>query len=333
MVDVLVSIIIAAYNVENYISNCIESILRQTYTNFELIIVDDGSVDRTGAICDEYANIDKRIMIVHQANMGVSAARNAGLKHISGRYVTFIDSDDEVSFKYLENLLLPCINDKADISVCLYQYLSKEDKYNPSITNNYEVVDIDYQILQAKIIGRCCGSLIDKSLLDNVYFNTDLYVGEDLLFLCNAINNAKTIAITSDKLYCYYIYDESSYNGAYDEKKFTEIISWNRVINLFKDRPAVFKNTIYRLYGWILLNNILRMEKDNYTDKAKKKYCLHQLRKMTKYVFNRYPGGGKRNIAMYPVYLIVCISPPLGYFVFNMLMRWKHCLQRMISIT
>ena len=322
--EAFVSIVIAAYNVELYIANCIESVLRQTYSNFELIIVNDGSVDKTGVICDEYAGQDMRIKVIHQKNKGVGHARNKGLAYTSGKYITFIDSDDEVCEQYLENLLRPCQENGADISVCLFDYVSKNEIYRPVISGKYSVKKIDYQVLQAKIIGRCCGTLIKKKLLENICFDTDLFVGEDLLFFCKALNNAETISITEDKLYCYYIYEESSYNGTYNEKKFTEITSWKRVLELFEDRDTIFVNTVKRLFGWILLNNILRMEEYNYPNKSHREVCLKELRKKSKYVFNRYPGGGKRNIAMYPTYLVTCVSPKVGYFLFSSLMRIKH---------
>lgn len=327
MGDIKVSIIIAAYNVEDYIENCINSILKQTYQNFELIIVDDGSKDNTLDVCKKYMQRDHRVCVYHQTNKGVGEARNLGLKKASGDYITFIDSDDIICKKYLENLLIPCIKENADISICLYQYVNEGNNYNPIITNTYKVMDVDYKILQAKIIGRCCGTLIRATVVKGISFDTDLYVGEDLLFLCRCINRSNKIAITDDQLYCYYIYGESSYNGTYNDKKYTEIISWNRVIELFKDRPKVFRNTINRIYGWILLSNLLRMEEYHYCNQDKRKYCLKQLRKMLWPVFNRYPGGGTRSSAMYPIYIITCLSPRLGYQIFKNLMCFKHKLQ------
>lgn len=324
MENILVSIIVAAYNVEKYIGNCIESILKQTYRNFELIIIDDGSRDNTKILCEKYRNMDDRITVIHQTNQGVSAARNNGLKKISGDYVTFIDSDDEISDKYLENLLIPCVKEHADISVCLYQYVDEGKKYNPVITNKYRVMDIDYKILQAKIIGRCCGTLIKSDLLKNQFFDTDVYVGEDLLFFCKAVNKANKMAITNDQLYCYYIYKESSYNGTYNDKKYTEIISWNRVIDLFEERSGHFKNTIYRMYGWIVLSNILKMQEFHYSNAERKEYCLKELRRMIRPVFNRYSGGDQVSVAMYPIYLLTCIFPYAGYKLFNTLMKLKH---------
>lgn len=328
--DAFVSIIIAAYNVEDYIQGCIESILKQTYKNFELILVDDGSTDRTKAICDRYREKDNRVTVIHQMNQGVGVARNTGLQKARGDYITFIDSDDEVAKQYLENLLRPCIKDSVDISVCRYQYVNQGESYKPIITNNYVVADVDYRIIKAKIIGRCCGTMIKSDVLKNQYFDTDVYVGEDLLFFCRAINKVKRIALIPDQLYCYYIYGESSYNGTYNDKKFTEIVSWNRVLDLFKDRSKHFRNTLYRIYGWIVFSNIMKMEEFNYNDKEKKKYCKRELRRMVWPVYNWYLGGGTRNAAMYPIYAITCVSPRIGFMVFAGLMSLKHNFRKFI---
>ncbi len=322
--NILVSIIIAAYNSEKYIGNCIESVLNQTYEKFELIIIDDGSTDNTRIICEKYKDKDSRIKYIYQNNQGVGEARNNGLKNMSGNFVSFIDSDDEISNKYIECLLEPCIKDDVDIAACMYQYVDEGKKYNPLITNTYKVAKIDCEILQAKIIARCCGTLINADLVKNERFDTDVYVGEDLLFLCKVINKAHKMSITMDQLYCYYIYKESSYNGTYNDKKFTEIISWNRVIKLFEDRPEVFRNTIYHMYAWIVLSNVLKMEEFHYYDNEKKEYCLRELRKMKRIVLTRNHGGDRVNIAMYFIYFVTCISPRVGYRMFYALMEFKH---------
>lgn len=244
-------------------------------------------------------------------------ARNNGLKNMSGDFVSFIDSDDEISCKYLECLLEPCIKDNVDIAACMYQYVDEGKKYNPTITNTYKVSNINCEILQAKIIARCCGTIINTNLVKNEYFDTDVYVGEDLLFLCKAINKARKMSITMDQLYCYYIYKESSYNGTYNDKKFTEVISWNRVIKLFEDRPKDFRNTISHIYAWIVLSNVLKMEEFHYNDKGKKEYCLRELRKMKGTIFSQNYGGDNVNIAMYFIYLLTCISPYIGYKMFH----------------
>ena len=102
MKEVKITVIIPVYNVEKYLEQCIKSVIGQTYKNLEIILVDDGSTDKSGQICDKYAELDDRIFVIHKANGGLSDARNAGLEILSGEYVTFVDSDDYVSPIYIE---------------------------------------------------------------------------------------------------------------------------------------------------------------------------------------------------------------------------------------
>lgn len=100
----LISVIVPVYNVEKYLSRCVDSIIGQTYSNLEIILVNDGSTDLSGAICDEYKKKDKRIVVIHQKNGGLSQARNSGMEIMSGKYVAFVDSDDYISEDYIEYL-------------------------------------------------------------------------------------------------------------------------------------------------------------------------------------------------------------------------------------
>lgn len=104
MKDDLISVIVPVYNVEKYLRKCIDSILCQTYKNFEIILIDDGSSDNSGKICDEYLNRDERISVFHKKNQGLSEARNTGIKKAKGKYLTFVDSDDFINEEYILNL-------------------------------------------------------------------------------------------------------------------------------------------------------------------------------------------------------------------------------------
>ena len=114
-----ISVIVPVYKVEPYLHECVDSILAQTFTDFELILVDDGSSDNCGKICDEYAAKDSRIRVIHQENRGVSAARNAALDAAKGEFIAFIDSDDVVNVYYLE-VLLSGMDEDTDIVACKY---------------------------------------------------------------------------------------------------------------------------------------------------------------------------------------------------------------------
>ena len=121
----LISVIVPVYKVETYLKKCIDSILAQTYQNLEIILVDDGSPDRCGEICDGYAKLDSRIVVIHKENGGLSDARNAGLDICKGKYVTFVDSDDSIRPEYVEYLYSLIQANNADLSICEFRYVTE----------------------------------------------------------------------------------------------------------------------------------------------------------------------------------------------------------------
>ena len=127
-----VSIIVPIYKVEKYLNRCIDSILNQTYKNIEVILVDDGSPDRCGAICDNYSKIDKRIKVIHKKNEGLAEARNAGIKIATGEYISFVDSDDFINKNMYKVLYENAIKYDADISMCQFKYIYPDDMIDES---------------------------------------------------------------------------------------------------------------------------------------------------------------------------------------------------------
>lgn len=125
-----ISVIVPVYNVEAYLESCVVSILQQSYQNFELILVDDGSKDHSGAMCDRLGALDERIKIIHQENQGLSGARNTGIDCASGQYLCFVDSDDRIHPQYLEILYHAITSQQADMSVCAYQKYFEDDELN-----------------------------------------------------------------------------------------------------------------------------------------------------------------------------------------------------------
>lgn len=139
-VELAISIIVPVYNVEKYLNRCLDSILNQTFTDFELILVDDGSTDNSGIICDEYKTKDNRIKVIHKENGGLSSARNAGLDIARGRYIGFVDSDDFISKDMYQILYNEAEKNKADMIMCEFK---KVDKNYEAINNNlYKKSDI-----------------------------------------------------------------------------------------------------------------------------------------------------------------------------------------------
>lgn len=143
----LISVIVPVYKVEKYLKRCIDSILEQTFTDYDLILVDDGSQDNSGCICDEYAKTDQRIYVIHKTNGGLSDARNAGidwaLKNCNSKWLTFIDSDDWVHPQYLEKMISSA--EATDCSICIVQYHKTNalEKYNISSAIDYHVINTE----------------------------------------------------------------------------------------------------------------------------------------------------------------------------------------------
>ena len=136
-----VSIIVPVYQVEKYIRQCVDSILAQTFTDFELILVDDGSKDMSGKICDEYAGMDGRVKVIHKENGGLSDARNIGMDQAVAHYFMFVDSDDYIAPTMVECLYESISNEKADIAACNYLYFFENDRKKDFSTNiNAEIL-------------------------------------------------------------------------------------------------------------------------------------------------------------------------------------------------
>lgn len=140
--DILVSIILPVYNVEKYIKTCIDSVLTQSYRHLEIILVDDGSKDKSGIICDEYAQIDKRIKVIHKQNEGVSTARNVGMAAASGKYICFSDADDYLMPDYVEYLLTIAEEKQVDISLTtsMLSTFTTITFSNDSTNDNIEII-------------------------------------------------------------------------------------------------------------------------------------------------------------------------------------------------
>ncbi|MBQ5860079.1 MAG: glycosyltransferase [Selenomonadales bacterium] len=177
----LISIIIPIYNVEKYLPTCLDSILAQTYTNLEIILVDDGSPDGSGTICDEYASRDSRFVVIHQKNGGVSVARNAGLDHATGNYIGFVDPDDWIEPSMYETMMTSVLKEGCDGAVCstLLEYRSHTkvcERFDYHIGHQPELTR---GILEEKLRTLLWRTLIKKSVWDTVRFTPQTRASED----------------------------------------------------------------------------------------------------------------------------------------------------------
>lgn len=195
------SVIVPVYNVEQYLDKCLASILGQTYKDFECIVVDDGSPDNSSAIIDKYVKQDQRFKVIHQKNMGVSAARNAGLAIAQGDYITFVDSDDYISNEYLEKFALKIANTDADIVICGVIDVFKDSQ--KTVCFEAPSTEVIKQNILADIWPSYpCNKCFKKYLFENIRFPVGK-IYEDLLTIPELCISAKKIVCIPDALYYY----------------------------------------------------------------------------------------------------------------------------------
>ena len=202
-----ISIIIPVYNCEKFIANCIDSVLQQTWRDYEIIIVTDGSTDSSGKICDEFARKDDRITVIHQENYGVSHARNIGLLHATGEAISFIDGDDTLESEMYEVLIQAMQEHNADISHCGYKHIVGEEIRLVHDTKRV-LVQEQQEALECLVSGRFFGGglwskLFRRELLNGLTFRENLKNNEDILFNYEAFSKAKKVVFIDSALYNY----------------------------------------------------------------------------------------------------------------------------------
>lgn len=192
------SIIVPVYKVEKFLIKCIDSILSQTYENFELILIDDGSPDNCHKICDEYAEKDKRVIVIHQKNLGVSAARNAGMDIAKGEYIGFIDSDDYIVPEMYEMMINRMEKNHCDLVICGYDYVDEQGNVNRAfeikedeVLSQREVMYKQYDILPTIRFG-IWNKLFKRELIQNLRFPVGVHSAEDGVFLCEYLKKIKS---------------------------------------------------------------------------------------------------------------------------------------------
>lgn len=220
--SIKISVIVAVYNNHEYLEQCVDSILLQTYENLELLLVDDESTDGSGAICDRYADQDERVRVIHQSNGGCTAASLTGLREASGDYVMFVDSDDYVETETLQEMIKRLTGKKGEI-VCCNHILEKKRQTLPAICpaapGVYEGGKLKKEI-KDKLIGNeqrtipisRCMKLFEKSVFEGneKYCDTKIHMGEDFNLVYPAMLDSTRVVIMEDALFYHYRYVESS---------------------------------------------------------------------------------------------------------------------------
>lgn len=279
-----ISVIVPVYNKKDYLEHCIDSVLSQTYSNLELLLVDDGSTDGSGAICDRYADKDERVKVFHQDNGGPTAAAVTGLREASGDYYTFIDSDDYVSKDMLQKMAGCLVGQKGEIVCCNYvlekqtETLSVIQPLSPGVYEGDRLnTEIKEQMLgrENRIIPMSrCMKLCEKSVFEGneQYYDTKLRMGDDFNLIYPALLNAARIVIMEEALFYHYRYVEDSIVHAYDPNNAESIARWYQaILRIVRDKNVPDGETkLDREYCYMMMyvmKNELRNPDRNYIQK------------------------------------------------------------------
>ena len=287
-----VSIIVPVYQVENYLRQCVDSILAQTLTDFELILVDDGSTDRSGQICDEYAEMDERVKVIHKENSGPSDTRNRGIEQAAGNYFMFVDSDDYIAPTMVECLYQSILKENADIAACNFLYSFEDDRNQDFSTNiQWEVVS-GAEIFYNRKNDRSCGywtvvwnKLYKSKVFGKLRFRAGKYYEDE--FWANDIYQMDIKMVTIPE--CLYYYRQHGNNSmkTTNSKKNLDILEalQDRIDIYLMDETHAAQAYRVLIYSLEYLEKSKRMitnreEKAKYLQAEKRtKDIVHQLRK------------------------------------------------------
>lgn len=240
-----VSVIVPVYNVKPYLPRCIERLLNQTYTDLEIWLIDDGSTDGSGTICDEYAKKDSRIQVIHKPNSGVSSARNAGLRAATGDYIGFLDSDDYCAPTMFETLVTQLETTTSDIAVCSFANEESPNIFVPYfkgekktyVFNNQEQIA---NLLQNKYYScSCCDKLFCRNVLDGLFFDETITHYEDLFFLYEAMKRSSKLVFYPEALYYYCTNQGSASTSRFSDKTMTMVDVYDRIYAENRNNPAL----------------------------------------------------------------------------------------------
>lgn len=255
----LISVIVPCYNVEKYLNKCVDSILKQTYSNFELILVDDGSLDNTSDICDYYGQVDNRVRVLHKVNGGQSDARNSALDIMQGEYVTFVDSDDWIDEDYLGYLYTLMSKYESDIVVASAYRILDGNLLNSNIKENIvkkvsSLYAVENMLYQKEITAGPCAKLFKSSYFATIRFPIGI-VFEDLATTYRLYLKAKTIVYSNRCIYSYLYRSDSTEGCSFSEKKYKSAMFVVKQIetdqSLFYAKRAVKSRTfslLFRIY-------------------------------------------------------------------------------------
>lgn len=302
------SIIIPIYKVEKYINECIDSVISQSYQDYEIILVDDGSPDRCPEICDEYAKTDKKIKVIHKENGGLSDARNAGLRIASGKYILFLDSDDFLNKESLKELS-DCIQSVGEVDILLCSMLLYNEKDSLFYKNHKAYIDkrkkevsgieILVDLIKTQTIMWSVSSSVfrrENLINKNIYFEKNLIGAEDLDFFMNVILHSKTFAAENIDICIYRLGREGSITTNLNTKAlYVQLFVRKKWFDYFANLSIddLEKNTLCSFFSSIYIMKIFELSKFNKSEKHE----LMQFIKSNNYILNYHNNTKYRIVA------------------------------------
>ena len=296
-----ISIIVPVYNVEQYLERCVESLINQTHKNIEIILVDDGSKDNSGKLCDELAQRDSRIIVYHKENGGLSDARNYGIDKSTSDYVGFVDSDDFVDEDMYEILLSNLLKFDSEISFCRLNDVFNDDITKDNTENKPYLMTSEQAIkmvLEAKVFSvTAVNKLYKKSLFDQIRFDKGK-IAEDAIIMVDLLSRCEKIAATEAKKY-YYMHRENSITTQKFTPKFLNVIeAYEKNAKIVSDKYPDLKYQADTRICWAYFYVLDRLLKDEeYKDEKLETELIQYLKKHKKFILSNSLFNAKRKLS------------------------------------
>lgn len=308
----LISVIVPIYNVEMYLDNCIESIVTQKYNNLEIILVDDGSTDKSLNLCNIWSSQDSRIKVIHKENGGLSDARNAGLQIAQGEFIAFVDSDDWIEDSFLQKLYLAILQSNADIAECSVRFVDeggktiKERNVKTGCKTLKKMEALQALILENGVYQTVWNKLYKRSVINNIFFEVGR-CNEDEFWTYKVIDNAASMILVNYPLYNYRQRESSIMGKGYTIKRLDGVLArFQRIEYLKKYKPLYDLSRQQFVIDclWNLQSVYIYLSGNE--KKQAKKYILNLLRSMSRVRLREMTLKGK-----YQMWILLFQSAPV----------------------